>query len=367
MKKSLIALATLAAASASFAQSSVTVFGTFDPSIANQKTTYGNGNAVTQNYIRNNSQGTSQLSVKGVEDLGGGLKASFMLENDFDTRFDANGNPYNGKVNLGSGGGEQYVGLEGSFGALKVGAANTPTLTTQASRQPIGTKIGSGFGGVMGTSHVRNNNSLVYSTPVFSGFSAAVGYAFKTNADANAAAAYNISTGPSSVSATPALVNAASLNTAAVGDITDIGLNYANGPLRAGLSNYMVAAAGTVAKNEQTNLYAQYDIAGATLYVGYHTEKTGTSLKQDGYNVAVKYALTPSVNLLANYGELNDKLAANAAAPKDKKISAIGAQYLLSNRTSLYARYVDEKNANVTAASSAKGITTTLVGVQHNF
>jgi predicted porin len=356
MKKSLIALATLAAASASFAQSSVTVFGTFDPSIANQKTTYGNGNAVTQNYIRNSSQGTSQLSVKGVEDLGGGLKASFMLENDFDTRFDANGNAYNGKVNLGSGGGEQYVGLEGGYGSLKVGAANTPTLTTQASRNPIGTKIGSGFGGVMGTSHVRNNNSLVYATPVFSGFSAAVGYAFKTNADANAAAAYNISTGTTT----------ASLNTAAVGDITDIGLNYANGPLRAGLSNYMVAATAAVAKNEQTNLYAQYDIAGATLYVGYHTEKTGTSLKQDGYNVAVKYALTPSVNLLANYGELNDKLAANAAAPKDKKISAIGAQYLLSKRTSLYARYVDEKNDNA-AATSAKGIKTTLVGVQHNF
>jgi len=110
MKKSLIALAALAATGA-FAQSSVTLTGTFDPSIANAKTTYGNGASVSQNFVRNNSQGTSQITVKGVEDLGGGLKASFLLENDFDTRFDANGNPYNGKVNLGSGGGEQYLGL----------------------------------------------------------------------------------------------------------------------------------------------------------------------------------------------------------------------------------------------------------------
>jgi predicted porin len=357
----LTALATLAAASASFAQSSVTVFGTFDPSIANQKTTYGSGNSVTQNYIRNNSQGTSQLSVKGVEDLGGGLKASFMLENDFDTRFDANGNPYNGKVNLGSGGGEQYVGLEGSFGALKVGGANTPTLTTQASRQPIGTKIGSGFGGVMGASHVRNNNSLVYSTPVFSGFSAAVGYAFKTNADVNPAGTYNISTG---VAAAAAGANNG-LNGANVGDVTDLGVNYANGPFRAGLSNYTVGAAVAGAiKNVQNNVYAQYDIAGATLYVGFHDEKAATTgNKSTGSNFAVKYALTPSVNLLANYGKLNDKSSANA----DKEITAIGAQYLLSNRSSLYARYVDEKNDNVTAASSAKGVKTTLVGLQHNF
>ena len=332
MKKSLIALAVLAASGASFAQSSVTIFGTFDPSIANAKTTYGNGNSVTQNFVRNNSQGTSQISFKGVEDLGGGLKATFMLENDFDTAKDATNN-------FSSKGGEQYAGLEGGFGSLKLGAANTPTLTAQASRQPIGTKIGSGFGGVMGASHVRNNNSVVYATPTFSGFSAAVGYAFKTKIDADA-------------------------SIAAVGDITDLGLNYANGPFRAGLSNYTVGATTPGAiKNVQNNVYAQYDIAGATVYLGFHSEKAATSgNKSAGSNIAVKYALTPSVNLLANYGTLNDKSAANA----DKTISAIGAQYMLSKRSSLYARLVNEKNDNVTGISIKK-VDTALVGLQHNF
>jgi predicted porin len=338
----------LAAAGASFAQSSVTVFGTFDPSIANAKTTYANGNSVTQNFVRNNSQGTSQISFKGVEDLGGGLKATFLLENDFDAAKDATSN-------FSSKGGEQYAGLEGGFGSVKLGAANTPTLTAQASRQPIGTKIGSGFGatGVLGTAHVRNNNSVVYATPAFSGFSAAVGYAFKTKNDAYAATAI-----------------------APAGDIIDLGLNYANGPFRAGVSNYRVAATPVsvtpvqpaTGKNVQTNLYAQYDIAGATLYAGFHAEKTdnatGTAkvLNTSGFNVAVKYALTPAVNLLANYGSLNDKLVANA----DKTIAAIGAQYALSKRTSLYTRYVSEKNDNVTGASIKK-VQTALVGVQHNF
>ena len=372
MKKSLIALAAVAATSA-FAQSSVQLVGTFDPGVANQKTTYANGNSVAQNLVFNNGQGTSQITFKGTEDLGGGLKASFLYENDFFARFDANGNSLLGKTNFGTGGGEQFLALEGGAGKLQVGAANTPTLTAQASRQPIGTKIGSGFGTIMGTAHVRNNNSLVYSSPVFSGLSAQLGYAFKTNADVNAATAYNLSTGAST----------ASLNTKAVGDITDLGLNYANGPFRAGLSYYTVAAVaasagvGTTiaattaaAKNEQTNLYAQYDVAGATLYGGYHTEKTGTTLKADGWNVAVKYALTPSVNLLANYGQLNDKLAANG----DKKVTAIGAQYVLSKNTSLYARYVDESYKNVSTAASTTdgsfgvtGIKTALIGMQTNF
>jgi len=55
MKKSLIALAALAATSA-FAQSSVQVVGTFDPSFANVQTTYGNNTSVTNQLIRNNTR-----------------------------------------------------------------------------------------------------------------------------------------------------------------------------------------------------------------------------------------------------------------------------------------------------------------------
>ena len=381
MKKSLIALATLAATGA-FAQSSVQIVGTFDPSIANEKTTYGDNKSYTQNYVRNNSQGTSQITFKGTEDLGGGLKASFLFESDFDARLDANGNPYNGKTNFGTGGGEQFLALEGGFGKIQVGAANTPTLTSQASRQPFGTKIGSGFGatGVMGTAHVRNNNSLVYTAPVMSGVTAQLGYAFATTADGNAAGAYNVSTGDAKT--------VASLNTKAVGAIMDLGLFYANGPVSAGVTYYTVdsvtavaaGATGTAAttaagKNQQTTLFASYDLGVAKLTAGYHTESTdaapgaaaGTAKAMDaqGYNVAAVVPLSASLSLLANYGLLNDKLTANA----DKKISAIGLKYTLSKNSSVYARYVDQTNDNVaaTATSTAKKVQTTLVGMQTNF
>jgi len=77
MKKSLIALAALAA-TASFAQSSVQIDGLFDAGYQaiNYKGTKVNG-------IEGNGSATSQLNFRGSEDLGGGLKAEFRLETDF--------------------------------------------------------------------------------------------------------------------------------------------------------------------------------------------------------------------------------------------------------------------------------------------
>ncbi len=346
MKKSLIALAVVAASGAAFAQSSVTVFGTFDPSIANEKTTYGNGNSVTQNYIRNNSQGTSQVTFKGVEDLGGGLKASFLLENDFDAGKDATGN-------LGSKGGEQYAAIEGGFGKVALGAANTVSLYTQSSANPFGTKIGSGFG-AMNTGRVRSNNSIVYTAPVFSGVTLIAAYANETKSTTTGA----VSTGAN----------------------TDVGALYANGPLAAGVSLWTTAAApaatGAPTKNEQTNAYVTYDLGVAKIGAGMYTEKQATtgaaaangvtvaSIDSKAYNISAAVPLNANLSLLANVAKKDDKTALNL----DRTVSAIGVKYTLSKRTSVYARVVTDKidNAPVNAGYAAK-VQTTLAGVQHNF
>ena len=433
----MFALAALAATGA-FAQSSVQIVGTFDPSVANQKISYGDGKSVTNNLVRNNSQGTSQITFKGTEDLGGGLKASFLLENDFDARYDANGPEGVSTagvrgVNMGAFGGEQFLALEGGFGKIQVGAANTPSLTTQASRQPFSTKIGGGFNGVTGTGHVRSNNSIVLTSPTFSGFTVAAAYAFNQKAAPMPAtgdvAIANANTGASSTNST-------------IGNnqtsISDIGLFYANGPIAAGVSLWQTSAydvlgsATTTAYSakavNQTNMFASYDMGVAKLTVGYHTEKqdyhtsvnaaattaaangavmaigsqtTARGINAEGWNLAAVVPLSANLNLLANYGELKDKLAERSAFPLNKKISAIGLKYALSKNTSLYARYVDETNENIAAAytnstwavagtvalpatlaksgagtnylggagssNTAAKVTTALVGVQMNF
>ncbi|MEN9671080.1 MAG: hypothetical protein RL018_1357 [Pseudomonadota bacterium] len=353
MKKSLIALAALAATGA-FAQSTVTLTGSFDPSVVNEKVTYGNGYDVSQNFLRNNSQGTSAMIIKGVEDLGGGMTATFLYEADFSAAVKADG-PANAALSnnsLGVLGGEVYTGLAGSLGSIKLGAANTPTLTSQASRQPIGTKLGSGFGGVLGTSHVRESNSLVYASPVFmGGLQVQLGYAFGSTADTSGAAAGR----------TPVNYAAPATN---VGSKTDFGVFYAAGPVRTGLTRWITDATSTGMSNTQTNFFTQYDIGAHTLYVGAHNETLATQVQQSGYNVAAKINVAPTTNILFNYGKLSD--LTNTVA-LDKSILTLGARYDLSKRTSLYTRYVSEKNENVTAAASAKEITSMLVGVQHNF
>ena len=76
MKNLLLALAALGTlAGAASAQSSVTMFGVVDLSANSIK----NGNANTQS-LQSNQLNSNRLGFRGIEDLGGGLKAGFWLE-----------------------------------------------------------------------------------------------------------------------------------------------------------------------------------------------------------------------------------------------------------------------------------------------
>jgi predicted porin len=122
MKKSLLALAAMGAfAGAAQAQSSVTVYGVLDASytsIEASQTAVGATTATTQK-VRNTVNGdgalsTSRLGFRGVEDLGGGKSAQFVLEFDL--------------INIG-------------LGATGEGAAQASTAVSGAS-----TSTGRGFG-----------------------------------------------------------------------------------------------------------------------------------------------------------------------------------------------------------------------------
>src|SRR3954465_8937231 len=78
MKKSLIALAVLAAAGAASAQSSVTLFGIVDATIQRVDNKGAGGGSVTR--LHNSGESSSRLGFRGTEDLGGGMSGSFWLE-----------------------------------------------------------------------------------------------------------------------------------------------------------------------------------------------------------------------------------------------------------------------------------------------
>ena len=108
MKKTLIALAAVAATSASFAQSTVTLSGTVDVGI--EKRFSGDATRMTPN--RN---GTSNWTLSGAEDLGGGLKAVFQVS----TSFNSDTGTVSSTDGLGNNG--MFVGLTGGFGTLRAG------------------------------------------------------------------------------------------------------------------------------------------------------------------------------------------------------------------------------------------------------
>lgn len=191
MKKSLIALAVLAASGAAMAQSSVTLFGIVDTNVSYLD---GVSNAAGTNTdskygIGTSGNATSRLGFRGVEDLGGGLKAGFWLEGEI-FGDDGNGSGFNFKR-------RSTVSLMGNFGEVRLGRDRVPSATKFISYDVFGRV---GIGQFMGWSNWNGNNQttannnndangrrssnmISYYTPNFSGFTAGLGYGFDEKAD----------------------------------------------------------------------------------------------------------------------------------------------------------------------------------------
>src|SRR5205085_1792297 len=165
MKKSLIALAALAATSAAFAQSSVTLFGALDAMVSRYSQ-----NGAHKTLMSSSGNTSSAFGVRGVEDLGGGMYAGFWLEAAIlnDTGL---GNGTGGAVVFQR---RSYLSLAGPFGQLRLGRDYTPSFWNHTVFDPFGTlgaaagsntTQGGGTNGAAGdnpATAARTNNGLSY-------------------------------------------------------------------------------------------------------------------------------------------------------------------------------------------------------------
>ena len=175
MKKSLLALAVLAASGAAMAQSSVTLYGVADTGV-----TYIGGNENVYGLTATGGNTNSRLGFRGVEDLGGGLKASFQLE--------AGINIDDGTGYLGKEGGKglefrriSKIGLEGGFGSVTLGRDLTASYMAVSRYDVFGdTGVGGSLAWNAGNTgyNARSENTLSYYTPTISGFRAGINYGF---------------------------------------------------------------------------------------------------------------------------------------------------------------------------------------------
>lgn len=122
MKKSLVALAVLGTlAGTAAAQSSVTLFGVIDLAAR-----YTKANGVNTKQLSNDGSSASRLGVRGVEDLGGGLKAGFWLESAFSADAGTAGDAPTSAANR-FWGRRASVSLMGDFGEVRLGRGKTST------------------------------------------------------------------------------------------------------------------------------------------------------------------------------------------------------------------------------------------------
>ncbi|HSW18235.1 MAG TPA: porin [Ramlibacter sp.] len=173
MKRHLISAAVLVAASSgAFAQSSVTIFGTVDATVQ-----HGSGSVSSVNRLGTGNLSSGKLGFRGVEALGGGLKAGFWLEGSVLTDSGVGGGSNTNNQASGTsaavGGGQgltfarrSTVSIGGDWGELRLGRDYTPVFVNQPLYDPFG-NVGVGNSltqnsSLGGLTSVRASNSVAY-------------------------------------------------------------------------------------------------------------------------------------------------------------------------------------------------------------
>jgi len=346
MKKTLIALAALAAVGTASAQSTVTLSGTVKGGVAQTKYSGGGVPGVSGLGV---ADGSSRFILSGSEDLGGGLRANFQIDNRF--RVDDNGGaPTSNPVGTGA----TFVGLSGGFGNVQLGKLDTHYCQGIDSHSARATALTASNCAILGYVNVggvnvaiaqqtRTTNALRYTTPNMSGFTAQVTY---STAQAGGEGA---------------------LGDTGKGRAIAAALNYAAGPLRAGLSvwnskqeNRTAGAAIAVggmnaASGDQSavSVMGGYDFGMGTVALAYDrsTATFGTvggvtaDSRRTSWSVPVTFKLGTGT-LLATYSRAGD---VSGVANTGANLWSVGYDYPLSKRTSVGVSYV--KLTNQTAAS----------------
>jgi predicted porin len=273
MKKTLLAAALLAGfAGAASAQSSVTLYGLIDGGLRYNKVSIDNGSGASNFGLAYGQQSGNRFGLRGVEDIGGGSRVTFQLENGFEF---GNGTLQQGGRIFGR---QAWIGVENnSWGYVRIGRqTNFATEYVGIPVDPFGTGFGQlNMGAAFGVANTdRISNAIKYQTPNMSGFQAGVGYSFATGNTGvyTAAAGGGASTGSA--------YNFATQNN--MRQLT-LGAKYANGPIYVAASYdkiYAQESKGQNASISSWNIAGTYDFKVVKLAAGYGQTRDGAVLGQ---------------------------------------------------------------------------------------
>jgi predicted porin len=330
MKKSLVALAALGLFSGIVAaQSSVTLFGVVDMQVRQTR----NGSAGSVKALASGGLATSRFGVRGVEDLGGGLKAGFHLE--------AGITPDVGTADTAKFWGRRStVSLISSWGELRLGRDYNPTaLNTFA--EPFGV-VGVGSVGIFtygqgsdlgsgATTVLRNDNAISYILPSMGGIYGSAMVAAGEGTPGN--------------------------------KLYGARLGYAAGPIDAAVGYSRTTATVSGTDFVQANIKAIYDFGFAKLNTLFDQKKFG-ALKQKMIMVGATAPVgVGEVRVAFGVNNMSGGPAGSGFGDADdSKLISLGYVHRLSKRTALYttaSRLTNDgaarKSVNFTAPAGMLG------------
>lgn len=316
MKKTLIALAAVAATGAAMAQSSVTISGAFDLGFVR------NGAAGTT--ALDTSNGLSQIVFSGTEDLGGGLKANFMLQQRFSVEGGNNDGTAAGRRTYQ---GASTVGLSGGFGAVRLGREIEAFNKWNNYADPWGTvrQASIAFNTGWAQTPAANNggdigraDGIHYDSPNFGGFRVQATYGLKDQSaaalaggvagtDAHLGLAGVYSGGPLTVGAAYQSNRIDEQSWAVFGGYNfgavDLRLGYQSSELNAGGWNGVGLGAGAGDRYKAWQIGAIVPMGATTLMAGYIREDRG-GVKTNKLGLGAAYALSKRTSIGANVGKV---------------------------------------------------------------
>lgn len=291
-------------ASTAWAQSSVTIYGLLDQAV-------GKNIGATQKGVFDSTG--SRLGFKGEEDLGGGMKASFLLEHRFSPDTGAAGTPYwrgGSWVAVGGDWGKVTLGRQWSQAFLKSQYASDPFGMSTVAGVNFGTVGCGGSGGCVGAFWV--DNAITYENAI-GGFAFGVQMAGERPDFAGAERPFNF------------------------------GVSYGDGPLYVGYgyeaheSVFSTLGAGGEAKWHHATF--NYDFGVAKLITGFGTGRDNAGNKRRNMVVGVTAPVSAAGKVI---GQVNRHQQAGATVVSQV---AVGYQHALSKRTTLFTTLTRDSKA----------------------
>jgi predicted porin len=365
MKKSLLVLAVLGTlAGSAAAQTSLSIYGLVDAGLVREN----GGPAGNVTKLTSGIQNGSRLGFKGTEDLGGGLQAKFVLEAGFNMDDGTSGQ---GIAAIPAGtpgfaarsasnrlfGRQAYVGLGGTWGSVTLGRQYNPHYLALAEVDPFGAGLAGNVANFIPTV-LRMDNTIKYTTPTWSGFTADLAYSLGEVPGSNTARRqWGVSVGYANG---PLNVKAAYHH--GEGDITDAAFPS--------ITPGVVAGIPAGQKEKSWLVAGKWDFGVAAAHLAFNSTKADGTLAEDmrDWLVGVSAPFGPGT-ILASYIRKNDRTTLGA----DANQWALGYTHALSKRTNLYTSFSkvnNDRDLTFTAGNATErgtGDKQFNVGVRHLF